>query len=396
MGPPLTVKPDIYAEFRIPAIINAKGTATRLGGIPLDPRVAEAMMRASEASVDMVRLQARASELIAEATGAEAGLVTAGAAAGLLLSAAACLAGLDPALMNRLPDTRGLNNQIIMIKSQRNGYDHAVRAAGARIIEVGLADHIAGAGIRSADAWELEAAIDARTAAILWVARPRPELDLAAVTAIARRHQIPVIVDAAAQVPPADNLRAFIDAGADLVAYSGGKAIGGPQASGILCGRRDLIMSAALQMLDQDIRFDEFEPPAQFIDKARLKGLPSQGIGRGCKAGREEILGLLTALRIFQDETDETRFGRWLARLEPLAAAIAGARLVESRPIPRLIVTAAGDARSVAYALRHHEPPIYVDTGEAGEGRLILSPLGLREADIPLVIDAFTALDQGR
>ncbi len=384
---------DIYAELGARSIINAKGTATRLGGIPLRPEVREAMARAAEASIDMVQLQARASAIIAEATGAESGLVTSGAAAGLLLAAAACMAGLDPAAMNRLPDTCGLKNRVIMIKSQRNGYDHAIRTAGARIIEIGLADHIAGAGIRSADPWEIEAAIDERTAAFLWVAKSAPELELETVTAIAKPWGLPVIVDAAAQLPPAANLRRFIEAGADLVAFSGGKALGGPQASGILCGRRDLIMSAALQMLDQDIAFDEYEPPTQFIDKTLLKGLPSHGIGRPCKAGKEEIVGLLTALRLFTGESDAIRHGRWRSRLEPLAEAIAGAELIERGPVPGVVVTIGPAAPEMAARLRRHRPPIHVDTSEARHGRLFLSPLGLREEDLPLIIDAFATLE---
>ncbi|MEO1018581.1 MAG: aminotransferase class V-fold PLP-dependent enzyme [Pseudomonadota bacterium] len=389
----MTPDKEIYAELGVASIINAKGTATRLGGIPLRPEVSAAMAAASEASIEIVQLQARASEIIAAATGAEAGLVTSGAAAGLLLGAAACIVGLDPTAMNRLPDTRGLKNQIIMIKSQRNGYDHAVRTTGARIIEVGLADHIAGAGIRSADAWEIEAAISDRTAAILWVARPDAEIDLATIVDVAKRYGVPVMVDAAARATPASNLKDFIEAGADLVAFSGGKALGGPQASGILCGRRDLIMSAALQMLDQDIAFSEFAPPAHFIDKDRLRGLPSHGIGRPCKAGKEEIVGLLTALRLFNEESDETRFERWQGLVEPLADAIRRAQLVATRPIPHIVIETVTDAALVAQRLRQHTPSIFVETSEARYGRLIISPLGLRPSDLPAVIDAFAKLD---
>ena len=309
---------NVYTALGVPTIINAKGPATRLSGGIMRPEVAEAMAMASSHCVDMAVLQARASVIIAEATGAEAGYVTSGAAAGLLLGTAACVTGLDPGRMNRLPDAAGMKNEVVIVRSQRNLYDHALRAAGVRLVEVGLPDRYAGAGVRDAEAFEIADAIGERTAAVHWVAAAGARPALADVVAVAHAAGVPVLVDAAAQLPPAENLRRFIAAGADLVAFSGGKAIGGPQASGILCGRRDLIMAAALQNLDLDIFFDQWAPPPQLIDKARLKGLPQHGIGRACKVGKEEIVGLLTALRLFLEED---------ARGAPraLAAADAGA-----------------------------------------------------------------------
>src|SRR5918994_4204335 len=218
---------NIYERLGVPTIINAKGPSTRLSGGIMRREVAQAMVEASEHCVDMAALQARASALIAQATGAEAGLVTSGAAAGLLLGAAACVTGLDPGRMNRLPDTSGMANEVVIVRSQRNFYDHMIRAVGVRLIEVGLPDRYAGAGARDAEAWEIADALSERTAAVHWVASPNARPRLEQIVEVAHAAGVPVLVDAAAQLPPAGNLKRFIQAGADLVAFSGGKAIGG-------------------------------------------------------------------------------------------------------------------------------------------------------------------------
>src|SRR5829696_2896946 len=137
---------SIYDRLGVPTVINAHTTATRLSGGIMRAEVADAMREATQWCVDMATLEARASELIAQYTGAEAGYVTAGAAASLLLGTAACVTGLDPARMNRLPDTRGMKNEVVVARSHRNFYDHAVRAAGVTLVEVGLSDRFAGAG----------------------------------------------------------------------------------------------------------------------------------------------------------------------------------------------------------------------------------------------------------
>ena len=161
------------------------------------PEIAAAMQEATQHCVDMAQLQGRASEIIADTTGAEAGMVTAGASAGLLLGTAACLAGLDPARMNRLPDTNGMPDEAVVVRSQRNFYDHAVRAAGARLVEVGLADRFSGAGVRDAEPWEIDDAIGERTACVFYVAQPSSRPSLAAVAEVAHAKGVPVLVDAA-------------------------------------------------------------------------------------------------------------------------------------------------------------------------------------------------------
>ena len=208
----------------------------------------------------------------------------------------------------------------------------------------------AGAGCRDAEPWEIDAAIDERTALVHHVAGPGARPPLEAVIEVAHAHGVPVLVDAAAQLPPKANLRRFVAAGADLVVFSGGKAIGGPQASGILCGRRDLVAAAALQMLDMDYPEGAFEPPAGFIDPARLRGLPPHGIGRPCKVGKEQVVGLLAALDLFVREDEAGELRRQVSLLEELAAA-------PRPPFP-----------SVAVSIRREDaPPVLVlDLGRNG------------------------------
>ena len=383
----------VYAGLGVRTLINAKGPATRLSGGIMRPEVAAAMAEASQFSVDIAELQAAASRIIAEETGAEAGYVASGASACLLIAAAACMTGLDPGRMARLPDTRGMRNECVMVRSQRNFYDHAIRAAGMKIVEVGLPDRYAGAGVRDAEGWEIDDAIGEMTAAVFYVADAQARPPLAEVTAIARARGIPVIVDAAAQLPPQANLRRFIAEGADLVAFSGGKALGGPQASGILAGRRDLVMAAALQHLDLDVFWDMWEPPPSLIDKARLKGAPQHGIGRSCKAGKEEIVGLLTALRLFTAEGDAARHARWLKDCETLAAALQGHLVTvtggnDASLVPTVEITPDPErisATALCLSLQHGDPAIVVDPAARDRGVVTVNPMCLKPGEAEIV-----------
>ena len=393
----------VYERLGVTPIINAFGTNTRLSGGLMTPEVAQAMVEASQYCVDMVELQARASEIIAEATGAEAGYVTSGAAAAMLLGLAATMTGLDPEKMNRLPDTSGMKSEIVVPRSHRNFYDRAARSLGARVVEVGLSDRFSGTGVRDVEAWEIAAAITERTAAIYYLAKPHSEPTLSEVVAVARARDVPVVVDAAAELPPPENLRRFTAEGADLVAFSGGKAIGGPQASGILAGRRDLIAAAALQNLDLDVFFDLFDPPPGFIDKSRLPGLPQHGIGRPCKVGKEEIVGLLTALRLFTTGFAE-RGARWqrmaaalLSELQPIAALkVASAPDPRRTGIPLVAVRLRDrndglDLRGLVRRLEAGKPSLRCNISALAEGVLYLSPIALREDQLAAIAEKFRA-----
>ncbi|MBI2687036.1 MAG: aminotransferase class V-fold PLP-dependent enzyme [Acidobacteria bacterium] len=380
----------IYDDLGVRTIINAKGPSTRVSGGLLAPEVTKAMTEAAAHCVDMAELQAGASKVIAGITGAEAGIVTSGAAAGLLLGTAACMTGLEPGRMARLPDTTGMKNEVIMARSQRNFYDHAVRTTGARIVEVGLPDRVAGAGVRDAEGWEISDAIGPATAAVVYVASGSSRPALEEVVRAAHGKNVPVLVDAAGQLGPVSNLKKFIAAGADLVTFSGGKAIGGPQGSGILCGKRDLIMSAILQSLDLDIDWAQWSPPASLIDKDRLVGLPPHGIGRACKVGKETIVGLLVALQRFVAEQEETRRAVFLARVEKISNALSRLRnasvTVRDGMTPKLALivnpTHAKTAMEICVALQNGTPSIHVDPSQAAGGILVINPSCMADADV--------------
>ena len=313
---------SIYEEFGARSIYNLAGTSTRVGGPILSEEVANAMVEASQHSVDMTELQASASDYISKITGSEAAYVTAGASAGLTMAAAAILAGLDPSKMEELPTVKSQKNQFIISREHRSGYDHAFRLAGAETIDVGMNEILSGAGVRRTEPWEYEAAINERTAGIIYVATENSEPSIESIVEIAKKHELPVVVDAAAQLPPRDNLRYFIEKGADLVAYSGGKAIKGPQSSGILCGKKKYISSVALQSLDMDEFFEIWNPPSNLIDKSKITAIPRHGIGRGFKVAKEEIAGLLVALRVFIEKDIESEMKQAKKLLEIISKDI--------------------------------------------------------------------------
>ena len=389
---------SIFEEFGVRPVINAGGPSTRLGGALTLPEVGEAMVQAAGENVAMDQLQAAASRIIAEITGAEAGYVTAGAAAGLTLGTAACITGLDIAKMERLPDTTGMADEVIVAREHRSGYDHAIRAAGARLVEVGMNEVFSGAGVRATEAWEYEAAITDKTAAIAYFFRPGSRPSLEEVLQVAHKHNLPVIVDAADQLPPVENLRRFIAMGADLVCFSGGKAIRGPQNSGVLCGRRDLIASVALQHLDLDEHFSIWDAPPSLIPKEELPGIPRHGIGRGFKVSKEAIIGLLTALRLFTKERIVAE-STWLkALLQPIYDGLQGLPNIEAHtkvsshpevyPVleVQLKESALGKtAFEVSRKLKNGDPPVYVNETHLEEGVLVINPLNLNEEQAAIV-----------
>ena len=398
----------IYDELGVPTVINGAGTKTRVSGTLMRDEAIDAMRRGAEAFARISDLQAKASEVIAKTTGAEAGYVTSGAAAGLELGAAACIAGKDPGVMHRLPDTEGVADEIVMPRSQRNGYDHALRAAGATIIDIGETGYNQGCASTNVEPWEIEDAISEDTVAVSWLTKPHVKMDLETVVEIAHEHDVPVIVDAAPQLPPATNLQRFIDAGADLVVFSGGKAIRGPQTTGILAGRADLIESAALQHLDMHVASEAWVPPKDLFDVSTIRGVPRQGIGRPLKVGKEEICGLIAALEAFIEEDHDRRQREWTERVERIAERLDESQSLDLRVshadktsyVPSLVVHVDEDeadttTASLVRSLREENPRVYVGGDHLHEAYFSVNPMSLTDDEADYLADRVLAvLDQ--
>jgi L-seryl-tRNA(Ser) seleniumtransferase len=362
---------DIYEQLGVKKLINAWGTVTRIGGSKMPPEVLEAMCEAAQAYVDIDELLRKAGERIAKLIGVEAAFITSGAAAGLAVATAACIAGTDPVKVARLPDTSGMKNEIIILKCHRFRYDQAVRLTGAKLVEVGLADRTLPE--------ELEAAINERTAAIIYLAEAehvRGSLPLVMVCNIAKKHNVPVIVDAAAELPPIDNLRRFLEVGADLVIFSGGKDIRGPQSSGLILGKKSLIEACA------------------------ANSCPNHSIGRPMKVDKETIVGLLKAVEIYVQQDFKGRMQRWEEIVQYFVTELDGLKGIKAwrgfptepgiQPtcIPRAYIEISEEELGISIPeiqarLREGDPGIVVGTFEKG---LVLNPQMLEDGEEKIVV----------
>ena len=357
----------------------------------MPPEVLQAFLDGAKEWVSLEQLQAAASRKIAAATGTQAGLVTCGSAAALTLGAAAIMCRFDLGRMERLPHCEEFSHEFVIAREQRSGYDHAIRASGARLVEVGFNEIVSNAGVRRTEVWEYEAAFGPNTAGIVYGHAADSQPDLRELVELAHRHDFPILIDAAGELPPTSNLTAIPATGADLIAFSGGKAIRGPQATGILCGRGDLIASAALQLLDMDDHFELWDPPADFIDKSKLSGIPRHGIGRAMKVSKEEIAALLTAVDLFTSGKYTEQLSDQRDLLNSIASALAVSpaecQIVESAAGERLVLEVTLDeaqlglsAMEVCRRLRNGSPPIYVAHGGLAFGQLIVNPMCLDQS----------------
>jgi D-glucosaminate-6-phosphate ammonia-lyase len=371
----------------VPRLISAAGFTTTVGGGSLPEAVRVAMDEAAASTYRPDELQAWAGEAIAQATGAESGWVTAGAAAAMTVAAAACIAGTRRPDIDRLPATGDLPAEIVVQRGHRNAYDRAFRSAGARIVEVGY-PHMEGVGLTYE--WQLEDAFSERTVAVGHLALADQQgVTLERVCEIAAARGVPVIVDGAAELPPSSNLRSFIDARAALVAFSGGKAIRGPQGSGILAGRRELIESVRLQTLDMDVNVTSWA-------SAEGGEPPHHGLGRSMKVGKEQIAGMVVALQQFvlrDHDAEADEHARWLETLVRVASRIGEATVRHDLHFyPRLVISGLGEerARKAAARLATATPSIVVPHGPLGRGELVIAPEAIVEADRQVIAEALS------
>ncbi len=283
-----TVKRDYFAELGVRPFINAGGTYTMFTASLMTPETMQAIDYCSKYFVHLDELHDRVGERIASLIGCEAAMVSSGAASALTLGTAACMAGTNPDFIHRLPDTNGMKNEVIIQKAHRYGYDHAVRNCGIRFIEVETRE-------------ELEHAINERTAMMLFfnAATPPGQITVEEFLQLGKKHGIPTFNDAAADVPPVENLSKYIKLGFDMVTFSGGKGLRGPQSAGLLLGRKDLITAA------------------------RMNASPnSDSIGRGMKVNKEEMVGMLAAVEVYVKKDHAAEWRDWEQRVKTVADSV--------------------------------------------------------------------------
>jgi D-glucosaminate-6-phosphate ammonia-lyase len=365
----------VYERLGMRRVINADATLTRLGGSIMPSHVLDAMREAAGSFVDMYELQQVAGKRLADLTRNEAAYVSTGAAAGLVLATLAAMTGGDLSTIARLIETgEAPKDEVIIHRVHRIPYDPAIRLAGARIIEVG--------NRLQTFPWELEAAITPRTAMVFYSAGVHlasGALPLAEAVEIAHAHGVPVVVDAAAQLPPTENLWRFTrELGADLAVFSGGKDFHGPQASGLLVGTEAMIAAVA------------------------VNGSPHQRLARPMKVGKEELIGLLAAVERYVDEDWRDRARRYEAIVErwiehfSAVPGISASRVFPNeagQPTPRCRVAFGAETGlngvEVARLLWEGDPRIAV----AVDGDAIsITPELLEEGEESILLDRIAAL----
>ena len=267
---------NVYTRLGVKTVINCRGTWTYLSGSLEFPEVRQAQLEASEYFVNMLDLQRAVGKRLAELTGAESGIITSGSAGAMAAATAACMAGSDDKYIWQLPDTTGLKHEVIMVGG-RSAFDSAIRLTGAKLVLTYSPE-------------ELANAINENTAMIYTTDLGEK---LQRVVAIAKEHKVPMLLDDAAGIPPADNARLYARMGIDMYCFSGGKGLCGPQCSGLLLGRKDLIESAL------------------------LNSSPREGaVCRPMKVGKEEVIGCLTALETWLKMDEKKLYAEWNGRVD--------------------------------------------------------------------------------
>jgi len=337
---------EIYRKLGVRPFINAAGTYTILTGSIMPEPARRAMEAASQCFVRLEDLQKAVGERIAKLLGAESAMVTSGGAGSILLATAACVTGADLDKVRRIPNLEGMKNEVIVPREHRNGFDHAARMVGVKLVEVETLD-------------DLHRAIGPQTAMLYFtnIFEPKGQIKRGEFIAAGKQAGIPVFNDAAAELPPPTNLSSIVREGFDLVGFSGGKGLRGPQSSGLLLGRKDLIQAALLNNNPNE-----------------------DAIGRPCKVGKEEMLGLLAALEEYVHRDHEADMRLWRGFMESIAKDLRGISTVTTEvyvpgpgehPVPYLRVRWNESQLNLKYAdcaqqLRDGEPSIEVNADSDG------------------------------
>jgi L-seryl-tRNA(Ser) seleniumtransferase len=357
-----------YADLGVPTYINAHATITTLGGSIMPPEVVQAMTEAAKNFVPLNDLHQKAGARIVQLTGAEGAYICAGAASGLLLAGAACLSGTDVEAIRNLPDIGDRPNEFVISLVDSHYYVHqGFRVSGGALVKVGTTDAVTAA--------DYEGGIGPHTAAVVFFLGSQPREQLPSIIEVAHRHQVPVIVDAAAQLPPRSNLTDLTAMGADLVVFSGGKGLFGPQSSGLILGRKDLVEACV------------------------LNGSPYSAIGRGMKVGKEEVMALLAAVELFMEMDEDAVIAEWERRCATIAAvadefdgiSTTYTRPYENKfppasPVQHLHFAAAAplSATAAQQALENGQPAIWVGHGN---DTLSFGPQTLQDGEAEIVAD---------
>ena len=358
--------------------INAAGNSTTLGGSVMPKEVVEAMAAAARSFIDMTALNREAGRRAAKMIGVEAAFISCGASSGVAMCAAACMTKGDPERIASLPHTEAFPDEFVISLVDPHVFVHqGIESVGGKLVKVGSPT-----GVTIAD---MVAAIGPRTAGVVLFYGLQSKQDLAELAPAATERGIPVIVDAAAQLPPRSNLTSLLDLGATAVVFSGGKAIRGPQSTGLVLGQSD------------------------FVEAVRLNANPHTAIGRGMKVGKEEIVGLLAALEIFLAADEERELARWKEDLERIAAVLnsldgvtaevgskghAAAPAAVARAYVTFDPTRTPPARHIIDRLRVGEPSIAM---RADGDAIVIDPMTLMPGEAEVVASQMeTAIRRGR
>lgn len=361
-----------YEELGVPTVINAQGTMTMLGGSLIRPEVEAVMAQATRHFVSIPGLEAAAGKKIAQMLKLPAGysvLVTSGAAGAIQSGLAGILTGDNESLIRQLPDLTGMKSEVIIQKSHRNPFDHQLRATGVKLVEIETRD-------------QFRRAVNERTAMMHFsnFANETGQIKVDEWVKLAKEYKIPCMNDAAADTPPTSHLWDYANMGYDLVTFSGGKAIRGPQCAGMLIGREDLVHYALLNNSPYE-----------------------DTLGRGQKVGKEEIVGMIKALELYLAEDQDALAREWQRRLETVAGAITkipGVKTEFFTPdianhVPHLAIS--WDAKipltpqQVSQMLRNSNPSIAIGGGEGRPG-LGMSSFMLQSGEDRIIAEQLTRI----